>query len=153
MKYLNFFMMTLVAMVCTSCLESNLEELETYTGNEITSVQGVYYRYYSSDIINASGEQAVKQVSLSVSNIQKNVEAGTLNFNVSLPTNFPEEEKNNVNVGNLVVVFNISTAAVVEPLDNSPKLGTPGDWSKPNKYKVKAADGDEKIWTATMNFR
>lgn len=153
MKYLKFFMMTLVVMVCTSCLENNLEELKTYTGNEITSIQGVYYRYYSSDIIDASGEQAVKQVSLNVSNTQKDAEAGTLNFNVSLPTNFPEEEKANVNAGNLVVVFNISTAAVIEPIGSSPKLGTPGDWSKPNEYRVKAADGNKKVWTVTMNFQ
>lgn len=153
MKHLKFFMMSLVVLVCTSCLENNLEELKTYTGNEITSIQGVYYRYYSSDIIEASGESAVKQVSLNVSDSQKDIEKGFLNFTVSLPTNFPEEEKNDINSSNLVVVLNISTAALIEPVGDAPKLGTPGNWSKPNEYKVIAADGNEKIWTVTMNFK
>lgn len=41
----------------------------------------------------------------------------------------------------------ISTAARLTPLDGAPKLGVPGDWSKPNKYLVTAASGAQKEWT------
>lgn len=39
MKILKFIIATLVmALSCTSCLESNLEELSTYEGNDIDAV-------------------------------------------------------------------------------------------------------------------
>lgn len=41
----------------------------------------------------------------------------------------------------------ISTAARIFPIEGSPVLGTPGDWSKENKYEVMAVDGTKKIWT------
>ncbi|MDE7236705.1 MAG: hypothetical protein K2N66_02660, partial [Paramuribaculum sp.] len=52
----------------------------------------------------------------------------------------------------LVVVLNISTAAVIEPLDGAPALGVPGDWSKPNKYQITAANGKKKVWTVTLEL-
>lgn len=153
MKYIKILIVMFITMICTSCLESNLEGLDTYTGNEITSVQGVYYRYYSSDKINASGQVAVKQVSLNVSNTDKDANTGRLNFTVTIPTNFPEAEKEKIKSSELVVVFNISTAAIIEPVDGAPKLGTPGDWNKPNRYKVTAADGSQIIWTVTLDLK
>lgn len=151
-QFVNIFIVISMTLLCSSCLTKNLEELETYTGNEITGVQGVYYRYYSTETIPASGEPVVRQVSLTVSDAQQNIENGTLDFTVSLPTNFPEAEKGNVSASELVVVVNISTAALIKPVGDAPTLGTPGDWSKSNQYKVTAANGDEKIWTLTMNL-
>jgi hypothetical protein len=40
----------------------------------------------------------------------------------------------------------ISTAAKITPLNGSPLLGVPGDWSKTNEYRVLAADGSVKDW-------
>ncbi|WP_410520867.1 DUF5018-related domain-containing protein [Bacteroides cellulosilyticus] len=31
-------------------------------------------------------------------------------------------------------------------------MGKPGDWSKPNKYEITAADGSKKVWTITAYF-
>lgn len=152
MKKYAYLILIWTTLLCVSCLDKNLEELETYVGNEITGIQGVYYRYYSAETIPGSGEQVIKQAPLTVSNPQLNVENGTLDFTVSLPSNFPEEEKENVSVNELVVILNISTASLIEPVGNAPILGIPGDWSKPNQYKVTAANGDEKVWTLSLHL-
>ncbi len=140
-------------LLCTSCLESNLKDLDTYSGNDITSIYGVYYRYYTTEVNAASGEYQVKQTSLTVSNTVIDTNSGTCTFDVSLPTNFPSDaDPSDVSSTNLVVILNISTAAVIEPIGNAPALGTPGDWSKSNQYKITAANGDKKNWTITLSL-
>lgn len=151
-KYLKIITALFLAVICSSCLEKNLEELDTYDGKEITSIVGVYHRYYDSDVIDASGEQAVKQVSLSVSDTQIDAKGGTCNFNVSVPTNFPASETGKVKTQALVVIVNISTAAIIEPIDGAPAFGAPGDWSKPNRYRIKAANGDLQEWTVSLTL-
>ena len=44
-------------------------------------------------------------------------------------------------LSNLWVYVSISDAATVAPLDNSPVLGKPGDFSSDRTYRVTAADG------------
>ena len=46
-----------------------------------------------------------------------------------------------------MVAVGLSTAARISPLNGSPTLGVPGDWSKPNTYVVDAANGTRKNWT------
>lgn len=142
-----------MSLVLTSCLEGGLEDLPTYTGNEITSLQGVYYRYYSTEVIPGSGEVAVNQVSLTVSDIQLDPTNATLNCTASLPTDFSESQAGDFSMNKLIVVVNISAAAIIEPVGEAPALGTPGDWSKPNQYRVIAANGDEKTWTIAVNLK
>ncbi len=149
-KILNILTALLLAVFSTSCLESNLEELEVYSGNEITSIAGAYYRYYGTDVIPGSGEQQVKQYSLWYGATERNVEAGTISFQCTYYSNAPQEVKDNFSFSNMVVIVNLSSAATIRPLDGAPKLGVPGDWSKPNKYEVTAADGSKKVWTITV---
>ncbi len=152
MKILKFIIATfMMALSCTSCLESNLEDLDTYDGNDITSVKG-YYRYIGTDKINASNENVVieKQLGTSAANID--ADNGTCNVEFYVPTNFSDSERTNVNINNFVVKVDISTAAVVTPIDNSPKFGVPADWSTPHKYSIKAANGDTKIWTVSVTL-
>lgn len=151
-KILNILMLLLCAAVTTSCLESNLDDLDTYDGADITGLAGVYYRYYGTETIPASGEVQVKQVSLNYGNFKSDTDAATCEFACQLPSNFPSSEKANFSLSNVVVVLNISTAAVIKPVDGAPKLGVPGDWSKPNKYEVTAANGDKKTWTCTLTL-
>ena len=152
-KILHLIVIALTALSLSSCLEHGLVELDTYDGCEVTSVYGVYHRYYLSTTIPVSGERQVAQAPLDVSNPVQDVNACTYTFDVSLPTNFPASENGSVNVSKLVVILNISTAAVIEPVDGAPTLGVPGDWSKPNKYKITAGDGTTKTWTVTLNFK
>lgn len=152
MKILKFIIaMFVMALSCTSCLESNFEELDTYDGNDITAGYA-WYRYKGDNKINASGEQQVIQKQLQRTGQVIDNDEATCALQFKVPTNFSEAEKNGVNINNIVVAVDISTAAVMSPVDGSPKLGVPADWSTPHKYLVKAADGKTKIWTVSVTL-
>lgn len=141
--------LVLLCLLCgmTSCLKSNLDELETYGGANITSVSRVEYRYISDEIAPSSGQNVVKYVTLEYSGSTVDMENATVTIPVKLPANFPESELGKVSASNLVVVVTLSTAARIEPVNGAPVLGKPGDWSMPNEYKVTAANGTSRIWT------
>lgn len=150
-KYLFILLAFLGCMTMTSCLESGWEELDTYDGTEITGLVGTYFRYIDpSASIPASGQNKVLQVQLNTENTQRDTEAGTLTFDVTVPASYTGPD---VKASELVVIVNLSTAAVVKPVEGAPKFGVPGDWSKPNKYKVTAANGDTQIWTVTATLK
>lgn len=143
-----------ISLLSTSCLTNKLDEIDTYEGNDIRSVTGVYHRYYGTETIPGSGEVKVHQSQLQVSskNVVIDNKAGTVDIKASIPTNFPVAQKPLVKISSLVVVLNISTAATIEPLDGSAKLGVPADWSKSNRYRVTAANGTTKDWTVTLTL-
>lgn len=152
MKILKFIIaMFVMALSCTSCLESNFEELDTYDGNDITAGYA-WYRYKGDNKLNASGEQQVIQKQLQRTGQVIDNEAATCALQFKVPTNFSDAEKNGVNINNIVVAVEISTAAVMTPVEGSPKLGVPADWSTPHKYSVKAADGKTKIWNVSVTL-
>lgn len=146
-KIFNILAMLFIALFATSCLEHDLEELETYSDCDITSAQ-IYWRYYGSDVIPGSGEVQVKQVALSAG-VSANSETNTFTIRYG-KGNLPASEVDKFTQSNVVVTVSISTAAIITPLEGSPKLGVPGDWTKPNKYEVKAANGDKKTWTIVV---
>jgi hypothetical protein len=152
-KYLSMIVCAILSLVtCTSCIDSNLEDLDTYDGAEITSLNGVYYRYKTTTVMNVSGDYQVKQETLSVSKRAVDSDAATLTIACSPSSSFPSDQLANINSTNLIVAVNISTAATIKPLDGAPALGVPGDWSKPNKYRVTAANGTTKDWTISVTF-
>lgn len=57
-----------------------------------------------------------------------------------------------MNLNNIVAAVQISSAAVMTPVEGSPALGTPADWTTPHKYAVKAANGETKMWTITCTL-
>ena len=146
-KFFNIIAALLLAVVSTSCLDSGLEELETYKDCDITSGE-IYWRYYSTDVIPGSGEQQVKQVRLARA-VEQNLETNT--FYIRYVTgNIPEAERANFTESKAVVAVTISTAAIIKPIGDAPKLGVPGDWTKDNQYEVTAADGTKKVWTIVV---
>lgn len=157
-KYLSIFgimLMTLFSM--TSCLEHGLEDLDAFDAADIENWPVAYYRYYTGDKMAVNGEQQVKQIQLTRTagdyDFDEENVTGNPFFNITVaPNNVPEAEKAKVDAKNLVVVLTISTGSTVEPIEGAPKLGVPGDWSKPNKYKITAANGDSRIWTVTVNL-
>ena len=150
-KFLSIIAVMLLAVVSTSCLKHDLEELEVYSENDIVSVQGVYWRWIGTETIPGSGEHQVLQKEMNVRDSKLDKEAATLSFKYQIPSNFPKDQVNQVTASKLVVILNISPAAVIEPVEGAPRLGAPGDWSKPNKYKVTAADGSAKVWTVSVS--
>ena len=140
----------LIVVLFGSCLNHDLEELTTYDGNDITSVVSVYHRYYSNTTIPISNAKKVLQNQLQVTSSNIDKKNKTVSIQVKIPTNFPKEEVDKVNKNNLVVILGISTAAIIAPAPDAPKLGVPGDWSKPNKYVVTAANKSMAECTVTL---
>ena len=146
-KYLYLIAALFVAVLSTSCLESGLEELDEYSGCDITSGE-IYWRYYGDGKIPASGEQQVKQVRLARAVSADN---DTNTFYIKYVTgNIPEAERGNFTEGKAVIAVTISTAATIKPINGAPKLGVPGDWTKDNQYEVTAADDTKKTWTIVV---
>lgn len=152
MKAIKYILAALfIGMTCSSCLEANLKELDTFKGSAITSTFA-YYRYIDESFTYPlSGAHAIKQAALTVSN-DINADAGTCTITATIPSNFPADQISKVSVREIVVAVEISAAAVIEPVDGSPALGTPADWSSPHKYVVTAANGDTKEWTISVNL-
>lgn len=152
MKFVKFVIaMFAMALSCTSCLESNLDDIKTYEGNDITAGYA-WYRYIGDNTINASGEHQVVQKQLQRTGQAIDNDEATIALEFKVPTNFSDTERANVNINNIVVGVEISSAAVMEPVDGAPKLGVPADWSAPHKYAVKAANGKTKVWTISVRL-
>lgn len=145
-KYiLSLFVAVMSVFGLTSCLTSGIDDYEeSFDGADIISVVDVYYRY-----IDASGN--VKQVRLPRTNpvIDNDEQTVLVEY---LPTTVPADQADKFSQSSMVVVLSISTAAVIKPVGDAPKLGVPGDWSKPNQYEVTAANGTKKIWTVTVEL-
>ncbi len=152
-RILSIIFASIVALSLSSCLKKDLEELKVFDGKEITGIKEVQFRYKADEKMPVSGEQQVKVVSLEVDakKVVIDKEKGTIVFDAKVPTNVPASQKGKITNKNLVVVVNLSSAAMVKPLSGV-KFGMPGDWSKPNKFLVTAANGDTQEWTITLNF-
>lgn len=156
MKKYSYIAFLLVLFSFTSCLTGGMEDLPAFEENEITGIQRVEYRYVSDDVSNASGQKIVKKVELTRSKVDIDEEAGTVSIEITVPAatgSFPETERTKCSLKNtdgengICVMASLSTAARLSPVEGAPALGTPGDWSKPNKYVVTAANGSTKTWT------
>lgn len=150
-KYIYILFVTIMAVSVTSCLKKGLEDLPEFEENDITGINRVEYRFISDDVSNASGQKIVKFVNLPIKGTPEinNVEK-IVRLEVSVPkanSSFTEAERDKVALSNLSIIVNLSTAARIFPIGSSPKLGVPGDWSKPNKYLVEAANGNKAEWT------
>ena len=131
----------LLVLLCLPFVSSCKDDLEAYEEAEITSV-GAYHRYYTTEKDALTGEFKVAEKELEKSNsINEDEAVVTATFTV---------ERAKVSLNKLVVYFNVSTAARVTPLDGSPKLGAPGDWTSERRYSVMAANGTKKTWTVKV---
>ena len=122
----------LLVLLCLPFVSSCKDDLEAYEEAEITSV-GAYHRYYTTEKDALTGEFKVAEKELEKSS-----------------GSFTDAERAKVSLNKLVVYFNVSTAARVTPLDGSPKLGAPGDWTSERRYSVMAANGTKKTWTVKV---
>lgn len=150
-KILNILWMLLAAFLFSSCLKSGLEDLPEYGDADILSVSKVEYRYISEEIAPSSGQQLVKNATLS-HKAEVDKEAGTVSITVTVPGSFPQGELASLSAKELVLSLNLSSAARITPLNGSAALGVPADWSKTNSYSVMAADGTKKNWEITLTL-
>ena len=150
-KILLYILSISVMFGLNSCLHYDLEELPSFDEANITSITGVQYRYFSDAISPVNGEKMVKYVTLKFSTTKIDPDNATCSFDVSAPSSFPADRLSDLGMDKLVVIVQLSTAARCAPVGDSPAFGVPGDWTKPNKYTITAADGTTKVWTVTVN--
>jgi hypothetical protein len=153
-KILNFIMVTLVATLSSSCLDSNLEDLGLLSDCDIIGIE-THYRYIDENQkIPASGEPKVIQIrtaafSRTYVTDEDDPTKGVCTIKYT-KQRIPASELANFSESNLVVTVDLSTAATIRPLGDSPELGVPGDWTKDWDYEVTAADGTKKTWTIVV---
>lgn len=141
----------LFVLLCLPFVSSCKDELDAYEEAEITSV-GAYHRYYTTEKDALTGEFKVAEKELEKDNtINEDEAVATATFTVPAASgSFTEAERSKVSLDNLVVYFNVSTAARVTPLEGAPKLGVPGNWTSEHKYSIMAANGTKKVWTVKV---
>ena len=147
-KFLNIFAALLLAVVSTSCLKHDLEELDVYSGCDITRVDCAY-RWKTGEIHPGTQSEKVNQVYVSAYSRtyvtdESDPSRGVCTIRYS-KTNIPEQYRS-VAETEMVVYVTISTAATMKPINGAPALGIPADWTAVHEYEVTAADGTKKIW-------
>lgn len=137
----------LLPLMFASCLENNLEDIEVYDGADITSVRGMYY-YYNYTTTPA-GDNIFDWGNISRQNVVIDDENNTVSIGIATPATANIDQFSPQKV---VMMLTISTAATIEPIDNSAVLGIESDWTagKINKYKITAANGVSKVWTVVV---
>ncbi len=138
----------------SSCLTGNLEDVPAFEEAEIVNVK-FDFRYKDATAVWIDGQPTVKVAGLIVQSKEINSANGTITVSLSIPGpsgSFTQDVRRQINISNIVGKFNISTGASIVPLNDSPVLGIPGDFSVSRRYEVKAADGKtSKVWTITVN--
>ena len=147
-KFLNIFAALLLAVVSTSCLKHDLEELDVYSGCDITRVDCAY-RWKTGEIHPGTQSEKVNQVYVSAYSRtyvtdESDPSKGICTIRYS-KTNIPEQYRS-VAETEMVVYVTISTAATMKPINGAPALGIPADWTADHEYELTAADGTKKIW-------
>lgn len=150
MKKIIFIVATFfLIFTLSSCLKSNTESIDAYDNNDINDVVGVWFRYidkYSEE----STQVVVKKVELDNISKQIDKEVGYIKVQVKPSINkldeIPKSHLEELSLNNISIVVALPTAARISPVGSSPKLGVNGDWTKPNRYVVQAANGAKKEW-------
>ncbi|MFA7104613.1 MAG: hypothetical protein WC165_05680 [Dysgonamonadaceae bacterium] len=149
-KILLLILSSFIIFTFSSCLTSNTEVIDGYSENHISDVVGIWYRYVTTEG-ETSTREVVKKVELDgiVKTIDKDNRTVTIKVTPSTSklNSIPESARSSLSINNVGVVVSLPTAARIFPVEDAPKLGTNGDWSKPNRYVVVAANGDEAEWT------
>lgn len=135
----------LIMMCLSSCLESGLDDLDTYSETEIKAIN---FEYRWSIAENPDDPWAGEKMQVKTLSTKANIADGVIECEITVPAasgTFTEEERNKVTLSNLNAYVTISPGASISPNGDSPMLGKSGDFSKPDiSYKVTAADGKNK---------
>lgn len=150
MKTLKYTIIALIALISTSCLEMGLEELESYSDAEITNFN-FEHRYMG---MNGENERLVVLELKTTTTLDSLT--STIMCDITVPdtsANLSVEERAKILQSSIVGYADISLAASLKPIGDSPKLGVISDFTASDmKYKVTAGDGDtSKEWTLVIN--
>lgn len=128
----------------TSCLRYGLDELDTYSDNDITNVR-FEYRWW---------DEKEERLRIQEMYVEKHIdnESKTIECVLEVPDEnkiFTSDIRNKVSLSTLAINVDVSSAARITPTNNSPVMGVfPSDFSsKKCTYSVKAGNGNTVIWT------
>lgn len=140
----------------SGCLKENLPETTNSDKKEITGFDFEHRWLYTENVIKNGVTVETRQLS-SVAKLNNNIkitkrtdEKDTIYCSLIIPSNVPTQERSNVKLTKMWAYAAISDAAIIAPLNGSPALGFPGDFSKPTSYQVTAADGSTKNYTVIV---
>ncbi|HTJ11911.1 MAG TPA: hypothetical protein VL547_07795 [Dinghuibacter sp.] len=129
------------------CLKAGLPKAGNSSLDAMTSFN-YEYRWLDTTYILPGTPQADTSVTVNVVQLGNTVVISndTVYTSPSYPSNLPASQVPNVTLTHIWGYANIPDAAVIYSVDEAPKLGDPGDYSKPATYKIVAADGSTATW-------
>lgn len=132
-----------LVLVNTSCLKANLDELETYEVNDITNVR-FEYRWW---------DEADKRMRVQEMEVEKTIDYDKKEISCTIlvpeaTLTFTSDIREKVSISELAINVDISTAARINPIGDSPVMGVfPSDFSaKEFTYAVMAGNGNVANW-------
>lgn len=139
-----YLALALLIVLNTSCLKSGLDELETYDQNDIINIR-FEYRWWDETA------QRLRVIEMAVTKTI-DTKAKKVECSIKVPdatSAFTADIRDRVSLSALSVNVDVSTAARVSPIGDSPAMGTfPADFSaKKFVYRVMAGDGGKADWT------
>lgn len=164
-RVFNILVGCLLIFSMNSCLYHNLEELENSSDKKMTNVDYTYRFLYNDTIQKGTANQEILEGRVCEVIFSKNLEAinenGLTGFKTTITHNLNSIQKAGPSgsvtkemlyemfkeqiaqdgLSKLWVYVSISDAAIISPLDGSPKLGAPGDFTEDRFYRITAADG------------
>ncbi|MCL3780965.1 hypothetical protein EMN47_11280 [Prolixibacteraceae bacterium JC049] len=133
----------LMVIVGVSSCRLGLDELPLYEETEIIKAWGLK-REVVTTTVQEKERTTVVQTKLDSKMVSNEIDAE--NKIVSIV--FEED----VDLTNIIIAVDISRGAIIEPLEDSNKLGIVANWTNPQKYLVTAANNDfKKEWTITIS--
>lgn len=137
----------------SGCLKEGLPVTKNSNQKTITGFD-FEYRWLSQDTVKSNGVVVeIRQLS-SVVKLTNTIKItnrtdgnDTVYCKPAIPSSIPTKQRVNVKLTNIWAYAAIPNAAIITAINNSPVLGTSGDFSKPAFYKVTAADGSSKTYT------
>ena len=137
-------------LLFSSCLKKDLPALPLWNGTEVTNV---YFEYRYLDTTNLwQGAPVAAYQTLDVTRTVDTAHA-TINLVVTVPPvkgSFDAAQRAKVVQDHLWCYMDVSTAATIAPVGDAPAPGYFGDFTKPQQYKVAAADGSSQVWTLVI---
>lgn len=145
MRYL--FLLILLAVSLSSCLKSGLPSAKNSSLNVMTSFN---YEYRWSDTSYTLPGTPQADTTITVQMVQLGNSVTISNDTVytypSYPGNLPAAQTSHVTLAHIWAYASIPDASIIRPLNSSPELGVPGDFTKPVSYQIIAADGSKASW-------
>jgi len=148
-KCRNALVLFAIVIALTSCLYKDLPTYPSFEGNSITSVY-VEYRYNGNQKMYGSPIVVAQKLVVTQTINETN---SVINVKLTIPAasgGFTTDEIAKVSLSNLLMSFDISTAASIVATGSTSKPGYIGDISKPLTYVVTSASGQQRNWTVNV---